>query len=225
MSEKNQDNKSSLSLINEEINLHLSDQNTHKMLLATTFKGLNPTSMKQAIMEGMYRGFSFKDFLEKKIYAVPFKDGYSLITSIDYARSLGMKSGIVGKNAPEYELDDKGNIISCTVTVKRKIGTYVGNFTASVFFKEYTTGRNLWLTKPRTMIAKVAEMHALRMACPEELSQSYIEEEMDENIKMGEIVDSSNLTMGNFKKNEKTNQEQVEDEERDSGVIEGEIIS
>ena len=74
------------------------------------------------------------------------------------------------------------------------------------------------------MIAKVAEMHALRMACPEELSQSYIEEEMDENIKMGEIVDSSKLTMGNFK-NEKTNQEQVEDEERDSGVVEGEIIN
>jgi hypothetical protein len=29
-----------------------------------------------------------------------------------------------------------------------------------------------------TMIAKVAEMHALRKACPEELAKSYIEEEM-----------------------------------------------
>lgn len=225
MNDKKQENTLSLELINKEINLQLSDETTKKMLLATTFKGLNPTSMKQAIMEGMYRGFSFKDFLEKKIYAVPFKDGYSLITSIDYARSLGMKSGIVGKNAPEYEIDDKGNIVSCTVTVKRKISNYVGDFTATVYFKEYTSGRNLWVTKPRTMIAKVAEMHALRMACPEELSQSYIEEEMDENIKMGDIVESSNLTMGNFKKNEKTSKEQIEDEEGYTGIVEGEIIN
>jgi hypothetical protein len=227
MNDKNQVQKSdvlSLDLINKEINLQLTDENTQKVLLATTFKGLTFQSMKQAMMEGMYRGFSFKDFLEKKIYAVPFGQGYSLVTSIDYSRSVGMKSGIVGKNAPVYELDDKGNIVSCTVTVKRKIGTYVGDFTATVYFKEYTTGRGLWTTKPRTMIAKVAEMHALRMACPEELSQSYIEEEMDENIKMGDLVDSSNLTMGKFK-NDKNSKEEVQVEPEDTSVIEGEIIN
>ena len=36
--------------------------------------------------------------------------------------------------------------------------------------------------KPRTMISKVAEMHALRMACPEELAQSYVEEEVEAEI-------------------------------------------
>jgi hypothetical protein len=29
------------------------------------------------------------------------------------------------------------------------------------------------------MLAKVAEMHALRMACPEELSQTYLQEEFE----------------------------------------------
>lgn len=44
------------------------------------------------------------------------------------------------------------------------------------------------------MIAKVAEMHALRMACPEELSKAYIEEEMgSNNIPEPELVDYAEL--------------------------------
>ena len=122
------------------------------------------------------RGFEFKDFLDKNIYAVPFGGSYSLITSIDYARKVGMRSGVVGKSAPVYQEQD-GKIISCSVTIKKEIKGLIGDFTSLVFFDEYNTGRNQWASKPRTMIAKVAEMHALRMACPEELSQAYSEEE------------------------------------------------
>lgn len=147
-------------------------------LVATTFKGLAPENVKRAMLEGMMRGFKFDDFLQKNVYAIPFKDSYSLVTSIDYARKIGMRSGIVGTSAPEYTEKD-GQVISCTVTVKRKVGEYIGDYSATVFFSEYNTGRNQWVTKPRTMIAKVAEMHALRKACPEELSQSYTEEEME----------------------------------------------
>lgn len=170
--------------INEEINVELT-ADVSKALLATTFKGLQPTVMKQAMMEGMMRGFTFKDFLEKNVYAIPYSNGYSLITSVDYARKIGMRSGVVGVSAPVYEMDgDK--ILSCTVTVKRKVADTVGEYSATVYFAEYDTGRNLWKTKPRTMIAKVAEMHAFRKACPEELSQAYTEEEMvKETITVG----------------------------------------
>jgi hypothetical protein len=162
--------------IKNEINRQFSDKETLAALMATSFKGLEAATMKRAVLEGMLRGFTFKDFLEKNVYAIPFKEGYSLVTSIDYARKIGMRSGIVGKDAPVYEMEgDK--ILSCTVTVKRKIDGYVGDYSATVFFKEYNTARQQWATKPRTMIAKVAEMHALRMACPEELSQAYSEEE------------------------------------------------
>lgn len=165
-----------LQIINEKINKELTTE-TSRALLATTFKGLTPVVMKQAIMEGMLRGFDFKDFLEKNVYAIPFSGGYSLITSVDYARKIGMRSGVVGISEPIYEENDKG-IVSCTITVKRKVEDTIGEYTAKVYFAEYTTGRNLWTSKPRTMIAKVAEMHALRKACPEELSQAYTEEEM-----------------------------------------------
>jgi hypothetical protein len=172
---------SNLELLTQEINSELEKEEIRKVLLTTTFKNLTLGNMKLAIFEGMTRGFTFKDFLEKNIYAIPFRDSYSLITSIDYARKIGMRSGVVGKSEPIFEEKD-GNIISCAVTVKRKIGDYIGDYSSKVYFNEYTTGRNLWATKPRTMIAKVAEMHALRMACPEELSQAYVEEEMEKEV-------------------------------------------
>lgn len=173
-----------LEVINQEINTQLSNEKVSKALLATTFKGLDQVNMKKAMMEGMMRGYTFKDFLEKNIYAIPFKDGYSLISSIDHARKIAMRSGLAGKSEPKYVEDEKGNIVSCTVTVKRNVGGVIGDYTATVYFKEYTTGRNLWTTKPRTMIAKVAEMHSLRSAFPEEMAQQYVEEEMEsEKIK------------------------------------------
>ena len=174
---------SQLEIINEEINKELSTEKVSKALLETTFKGLSVLSMKQAIMEGMMRGFVFKDFLEKNVYAIPFGQKYSLVTSIDYSRKLAMRSGLAGKSAPNYKLDESKNIESCTITVKRNVDGLVGDYTSTVYFREYTTGKNLWATKPHTMIAKVAEMHALRSAFPEEMAKVYVEEELEkENI-------------------------------------------
>lgn len=181
--------------IKKKVNKELANTETLNSLVETTFKGLEPSLVKRAIMEGMMRGFEFKDFLEKNVYAVPFKGSYSLITSIDYARKIGMRSGVVGKSAPQFEEKD-GVIESCTVTIKRKVQDYIGEYTATVHFKEYfVPGRNgrqsLWETKPHTMIAKVAEMHALRSACPEEMSQMYVEEEMEQEARVIVTVDVS----------------------------------
>lgn len=179
--------KTQLEVINIEIANELKSPETAKQLLTTTFKGLNEQSMKQAILEGMIRGFTFKDFLQKNVYAIPFGGGYSLVTSIEHARKLGARGGVNGKSAPTYVEDENGNIISCSVTVFKK-GGHEGGYTATVYFKEYSTGKNLWVSKPRTMIAKVAEMHALRMACPEEMQELYVSEEMEQQPK-GDVID------------------------------------
>lgn len=170
--------ESQLQIIGREINAELEDKDVRTALLKTTFKGLDEVNMKKAIFEGMMRGFNFKNFLEKDVYAIPFKDAYSLVTSIDYARKVGMRSGVVGKSAPVWKEGPNG-IISCTITIKRQVKDHIGDYSAEVFFSEYDTGRNLWVHKPRTMLAKVAEMHALRMACPEEMAQIYVEEEFE----------------------------------------------
>lgn len=174
----------SISVLNKEISKELSDPAVGRALLATTFKGLSDESMRKAIFEGMIRGFKFKDFLEKNVYAIPYGSNYSLVTSIEYSRKIGMKSGVVGKSAPIYTYTDdtKHSIESCSITIKRRVDRDIGEFTATVYFDEYDTGQNQWAKKPRTMIAKVAEMHALRMACPEALSQAYIEDEFAKDV-------------------------------------------
>ena len=45
---------------------------------------------------------------------------------------------------------------------------------------EYNTGKAMWAKMPETMIKKVAEAAALRMAFPDELGGLYAQEEMDQ---------------------------------------------
>ncbi|HVB33745.1 MAG TPA: recombinase RecT [Patescibacteria group bacterium] len=165
----------------------LSNPEMFNALLVTTFKGLTKDNMKLAIVDGMIRGFTFKDFRERNVYAIPYGSNYSLVTSIDHARKIGMKSGVVGKSEPIFE-EKEGKLFSCSITIKRRVGSDIGEFVSKVYFDEYSTGKNLWVTKPRTMIAKVAEMHALRMACPEELAQAYTEEEIERESKPATVV-------------------------------------
>lgn len=190
-----------LSLIKQEVDKQLADPAMVKTLIETTFKKLNPVSMRAAITEAMIRGYTFKDFLEKNVYAIPYGQGYSLVTSIDNARKIGMRSGVCGTLPPVYtfitDAEGKQKVETCTVTVQRNVNGVVGNFSATVYFDEYykkgteyqgVYKPSMWDTKPRTMIAKVAEMHALRKACPEELAQEYIEDEGAPHTDVIEVV-------------------------------------
>lgn len=189
-----ENNESKVALIKAEINRQLGDTETMKSLLDTTFKGLDAPTMKRALLEGMIRGFPFESFLNRDVYAIPYGTTYSLVTSIDYSRKIGAKSGIVGVEAPKYTYED-GKIVRCSMTVKKRFPDgYIGEFTAEPSFREYSTGKNLWSSKPETMISKVAEMHALRKACPEELAQAYVEEEFQrEAPKHVEAIDVEEL--------------------------------
>lgn len=197
------DNKPQVALAIQEMKNELASPEIVKTLLATTFKGLSEQSMKQAMLDGMIQGHTIQDFFKKDVYAIPFGQGYSLVTSISYNRKVGMRSGVVGVSKPDYTYDDDGKLIDCSITVSRRFPDgFVGDFTATVDFKEYNTGKNQWATKPKTMIAKVAEMHALRKACPEELSLNYTEEEMEREAIKANVynsVETQGLNMGKFK--------------------------
>lgn len=216
------DSKALVSVYASEMNAQLATPEVKRALLATTFKGLSENSMKQAIVEGMMLGHDFKSFLRKDVYAIPFKDGYSLVTSIAKNRKIAAKSGHAGTSAPVYTYNDDGTIADCTVTVKKRVGAYVDDYTATVDFKEYyKAGKNgypsMWDSKPKTMIAKVAEMHALRKAFPEELGAAYVEEEMEREQslhrpRMVVNVEDSGLTMGDIEKSNE-NQDTPETEQ------------
>lgn len=176
-------------------------------LAQNTFKGLDVKNIPQALLEGMMRGYTIKDFMTKKIYATPFwnnkekRQDYALVQAIADVRAIAMKSGQSGKSAPTFtevvQEGGKKSIESCSVTVWKKDGDERG-YTATVYFDEYEKPAyktkdghsipGMWQTKPRTMIAKVAEMHALRMAFPEQLSEAYIEEEFDKDNVVHDVV-------------------------------------
>lgn len=209
---------------NQELVRETKDPATMRALMATTFKGFKSEQLvKQACLEAMINGYTFKDLIQKKVYAIPFGDGYSLVQSIDDIRVTAMRSGQAGKDAPVYVMN--GQVIeSCSVTVYRIVqGTRVP-FTATVFFEEYNKGRDNWKTKPRTMIAKVAEMHALRMAFPEELAKAYIEDEFNEKdstintrLEVAKAA-SQELKMGKILKTHAKNQEEEGQENQDGAT-------
>lgn len=205
---------------NNELQKQFEDKETVRTLLTTTFKGMSEMTMRKAILEGMIRGFEFKDFLNKDVYAISFGNDYSLVTSIDYTRKVAAQNGLVGKSAPVYGMDNGD--MTCSITVKRQVNGIVGEYTSLVYLSEYTTKKNQWLSKPRTMLAKVAEMHALRMAFPEELSKSYIE---DESVQKEEEINL--LSISNTFENAKT-VEELNDAFRALSVREkanGEVVS
>lgn len=237
--------KSQVALFNEEIKRELKDPAVMRALIATTFKKLKPEQVQQAILEGMIRGFTFKQFMEKDVYALPYGQGYSLVTSIDLARKRGARSGVNGKSeptfvmTPEKKLGDKDYVTSCSVTIHKK-GGHPDGYTATVYFEEYyKEGKtwdgkytpSMWDTKPRTMIAKVAEMHALRMACPEELSQIYVEEEFHNSEtregRMGEakaLVEASGLKVGELSPNGKKEEKGGEADDHQVDAAQGTIL-
>lgn len=125
------------------------------------------------------------DPLLKQMSAIVFnkenKDrrSVSYITNIDGFRVIAGRTGHMGgSDAPAYDIDAKGYLKSCTVTVYRNDAGK--GFSATAFFAEYNTGRNLWAKMPKTMIAKCAEALALRKAFPQDLSGIYTTEEMDQ---------------------------------------------
>jgi phage recombination protein Bet len=153
----------------------------HKELIA---KQIAPTATKEELELFFMMAYRTRlDPLMKQLYFIKYGQGdrakVSYVTSIDGYRIIAHRTGLFsGIDAPKYEKDAQGNVSHCTVSVYR-----VGSdrpFSATVKMSEYSTGQNLWKTMPETMIAKVAEAHALRKAFPQDLSGIYTTDEMDQ---------------------------------------------
>ena len=95
----------------------------------------------------------------------------------------GLSAGVIIINANGEIEEREGTFVLPDDTLvggwaKVIIKGYDVPFYASVSMKEYSTGKSNWLTKPATMIRKVAMAQALREAFPEEMSALYDQAEM-----------------------------------------------
>ncbi len=129
------------------------------------------------------------DPLLKQLYFIKYGTQVSYVTSIDSYRIIAHRTGtFVGVDEPIFTYDSKGLLTHCMVTVYKLINNERYAFSAKVKFSEYNTGKNQWQSKPETMIAKVAEAHALRKAFPQDLSGVYTLDEMEQADKQNKVL-------------------------------------
>lgn len=161
----------------------------HKALIKSQ---IAPDATKEELELFMMMAFRTRlDPLLKQLYFIKYKDKFasknegkdvfkvSYVTSIDGYRIIAHRTGeFAGIDEPIFTYD-KNQVTHCSVTVYKMIQGQRCAFTAKVKFSEYTTGKNLWIGKPETMIAKVGEAHALRKAFPQDLSGIYTSDEME----------------------------------------------
>jgi len=121
--------------------------------------------------------------LLNEVCAVTYKDKFGKSTmSIQVMRdgflTIAHRSGKFAGLESGVNVDESGKIISGWAKVYHKDFDHPVHQEAD--FGEYNTGKNLWATKPKTMIKKVAESMALRKAF--NVSGVYASEEMEKEI-------------------------------------------
>ena len=102
-------------------------------------------------------------------------------------RYEGTQAGIIVVDSKGEIKEREGTFVLDTETLvggwaKVFVKDYATPIYTSVSMKEYSTGKSNWLTKPATMIRKVALAQALREAFPEETAAMYEAGEMDKTV-------------------------------------------
>jgi phage recombination protein Bet len=115
------------------------------------------------------------DVFARQIYFSKFSGKVTIMVSIDGVRLIAHRTGKWNGTRRGVKYDEKGNVTHGWAEV------WVKGADHSVYeetpFSEYVQTFGNWKSKPETMIKKCAEMAALRIAFPQELSNAYIAEE------------------------------------------------
>jgi phage recombination protein Bet len=114
-----------------------------------------------------------------QIHFVKYNNGPgTIVVGIEGFRSIAHRSGKLSGISRGVVRGEKGEVIAAWAEVHRLDWTHPAR--EEVPFAEYNTGRGPWLKMPETMLKKVAEAAALRMAFPNELGGVYESAEMDQ---------------------------------------------
>ena len=133
------------------------------------------------------------DPIKKEIHFLKDKAGrVNIMTGIN--GFLGVANSNPNFDGLQTEFhESNGKVISCTCRVWRKDRSHAHETT--VWMDEYNTKIGNWLSKPRTMLEKVAKAHALREAFSQNLAGIYIEEEMpaseEEQTELVEVIEET----------------------------------
>lgn len=126
----------------------------------------------------MYRakGLGLDPLKPGQIFFVKFgNNAGQIIVGLEGFRALAQRTGKRAGTKRGVTKDDDGNLISAWCEVYRTDWQHPAR--EEVSLAEYSKSHGQWKTMPETMLKKVAECAALRMAFPDELGGVYGEEE------------------------------------------------
>lgn len=182
--------------------------------LKTMNKGLNEQQKKQFLaVAGTFGLNPWK----REVYAVTFKnkDG-STDMSIVTGYETYIKRAELNPNYDGFEIEFKGSFkrgkvtksgktgswqvdalvpdgeVSCICTVYRKDRAHPTR--EEVFFDEYNKGNDMWISKPRTMLKKVAIVSAFRKAFPFDFGgMPYTNDELPDHMTGADKLDAQGM--------------------------------
>lgn len=149
------------------------DPNKRSVSTVVTRDGKRTVAQRTNELDGISSEAIYIKEIETPIYELDAKTGETKDKAVK-----------VLKEFKKVEAWQGGTLWGATAVVTRK----GKQFTVTVPFKEYTTNANLWVSKPSTMIKKVAESQALSAAFPEILSGVYDETEMSMPAESGKVL-------------------------------------
>ena len=116
----------------------------------------------------------------KQAYLLKTSKGPQVCLGIDAMRIRAAQSGeYAGQDEPVFEVEEKGGLLTCLITVYRFVQGQRVPFPGKVWWAESRGGTPIWNQRPRGMLEKCAEAKALRKGFPERCAGFYVPEEMD----------------------------------------------
>jgi len=149
------------------------------LIKETVAKGATAEEFKLFIYRCLHMGLD--PLKPGQIYFVKYNNNPgTIIVGREGFRSRAARTGKHAGTKLGVLRDDKGKCIGAWCEVYRSDWEHPAR--EEVSLAEYNTGKNQWAKMPETMIKKVAEAAALRMAFPDELGGLYVREEMDQAL-------------------------------------------
>lgn len=160
------------------------DDEKKELIRKTVARGLKEQEFQLFLAIASARGL---DPILNQIHGVMRKvgDKESLVIQIgiDGFRLIASRTGeLAGTDEPEFEYNDKKEVVKAKITVYRLIGGKKCKFVGIAYWDEFYPGDKqgfMWNKMPHNQLAKCAEAQALRKGFPGDLGSMYIPEELE----------------------------------------------
>ena len=130
--------------------------------------------------------------IKKEVYGIKYGNNFNLIVGFETYLKRAERSGLLDGWETEFKGNEKDGSLTAVVTIYRK--DWKKPFKHEVYLEEYDQHNQMWKTKPRTMLRKVAIAQAFRQCFSVELGgMLYTAEELPDTQNAVDTVDIQNI--------------------------------